>query len=436
MLNRASYPTRLSFLLIYSALMSTQNNLARAALKGAALMVFAVGTALSGTSASAAVPLLNGFGGPSGFGESFLDRNDDQSTIELPLPFAINFYGTTYNSFWVNNNGNITFTGPLGTFTPESFPGASLPIIAPWWADVDTRNDGSDVVYYVAPNPDSLVVTWPNVGYYNTNADKLNSFQLVLQRTPGDESGAFTAQFRYARLEWTTGSASGGSDGLGGIPAVAGFESGDGINYFMLPGSRTGDVLDVINSSNVSLDTPGLWEFAFSGAGTPPGSTPDNPLLPVIVNDTFVFEFPVQPNVPVFIDPPVTIGYNYSVTGGPLFNSVTAPTLPNDNLFDLFFSSDSCNTYSQFITQLTGGVSYPFATAQSCFSIRDIAEAANLSPSDPMAFVTGLTFNSAGSVTVNQQPINVPGPLPLLGAGAALGWSRRLRQRVREGRAG
>ena len=30
----------------------------------------------------------------------------------------------------------------------------------------------------------------------------------------------------------------------------------------------------------------------------------------------------------------------------------------------------------------------------------------------------------------------VPGPLPLLGAGAAFGWSRRLRQRVRQASAG
>jgi hypothetical protein len=381
-------------------------------------------------SAQAATPLINGLGGPSGYGEAFLPRNDDGFTTQLNLPFPINFFGTTYTSFWVNNNGNVTFTGPLSGYTPAAFPGAQLPMIAPWWADVDTRNLNSDVVYFDAPNADSMVVTWPNVGYYAEHADLLNSFQLVLQRSPGDTSGAFTAQFRYARLEWTTGDASGGRGGLGGTPAVAGYDAGNGIDYFMLPGSRTGNVLDVINQSNVSPSTPGLWQFSFSGSGQAPGTTPGNPLMPVIVDNSFVFQFPVQPDVPVFIDPPITVGYNYTVTGGPLFNAVTAPTLANDNLYDLFFSNDSCSTYSQFITQLTGNTQFSFASPQSCFSIRDIAEAANLSPTDPTAFVTGVSFNTAGLVTVTQTPINVPGPLPVFGVAAVLGWTRRLRSRV------
>ncbi|MFM1799842.1 MAG: hypothetical protein RLZZ117_2120 [Cyanobacteriota bacterium] len=412
--------------------MADQNLFLSAALKATTSLALVLGVTLGGSPVQAATPLLDGFGGPSGFGEAFLPRNDDGSTSQLTLPFPINFYGTTYTSFWVNNNGNVTFNGPLSSYTPDAFPGAPRPMIAPWWADVDTRNIESDVVYFDAPNADTMVVTWPDVGYYDSNADLLNSFQLVLQRSPGDMSGDFTAQFRYARLEWTTGDASGGSGGLGGAPAVAGYDAGDGTNYFMLPGSRTGDILDVINQSNVSPSTPGLWQFAFAGNGQPPGTTPDNPLMPVIVDDSFVFEFPAQPNGMVFIDPPVTVGYDYTVSGGPLFNSVMAPTLPNDNLYDLFFSSDSCSTYSQFVTQLTGNMEYTFASPQSCFSIRDIAEAANLSPTDPLAFVTGVTFDSAGLVTVTQTPINVPGPLPVLGVGATLGWTRRLRNRVRQ----
>lgn len=53
------------------------------------------------------------------------------------------------------------------------------------------------------------------------------------------------------------------------------------------------------------------------------------------------------------------------------------------------------------------------------------------SPTEPMAFVTGLRLDSAESVTTNQPPINVPGPLPLLAVGARLGWSRRARNRLR-----
>ncbi|MFN9933886.1 MAG: nidogen-like domain-containing protein [Cyanobacteriota bacterium] len=405
--------------------------------RSAAAAVLACGLSFVAPAARA-VPLLNGFGGPSGYGEQFLPRNDDGSTSELPLPFELDFYGTTYSSFWVNNNGNVTFTGPLSSYTPDAFPGAPRPMLAPWWADVDTRNIGSDVVYFTAPNADTMVVTWPNVGYYNSQADKLNSFQLVIQRTPGDTSGAFTAQYRYESLSWTTGSASGGSGGLGGTPAVAGYDAGDDENFFMLPGSRTGAVLDVQNSSNVSAETPGLWQFFFGPDGEAPGSTPENPLLPVVVDGSFFFSFPVQPAQRYFIDPPVAIGYDYTVEGVPNFASVIAPILPADSLFDLYTSSDSCATYSDFVTQLTGNVEYTFATPQSCFSIRDIALAANLDPTNTTAFVTGITFDAAGMVNVTQTPItqnvdngaSVPGPLPLLGAAAAFRWSRRLRRRL------
>ena len=378
---------------------------------------------------SRAIPLLNGFGGPSGFGTSFLPRNDDGSTTILPLPFNINFYGNTYSNFYVNNNGNITFQSPLSTYTPSAFPGAPQPLIAPWWADVDTRNFSSDVVYYVAPNPNSLVVTWPNVGYYNTQANKLNSFQLVLQRTPNDNSGAFTAEFRYEQLQWTTGDVSGGSGGLGGTQANAGYDAGDGINYYSLPGSRTGAILDVVNQSNVSPNTPGLWQFNFT-TDSAPGDTPENPLLPVIVDDSFVFTFPVQPDRRYFIDPDIAIGYDYAVSGGPLFTSVLAPTGINaSNMFDLVFGTTNVS--------ITGGVPFIFGSPQSSFRIQGIDLAANLDPTDPLAFVTGVTFNSPGSVTVTQAPITtfngsaVPGPLPLFGVGAAFGYSRKLRNRIK-----
>ena len=87
-----------------------------------------------------AATLLNGLGGATGYGEGELASNDDQSTGDLTLPFPINFIGKVYNNFYVNNNGSISFGSPVSEFTPSAFPGAPAPIVAPYWADVDTTN--------------------------------------------------------------------------------------------------------------------------------------------------------------------------------------------------------------------------------------------------------------------------------------------------------
>src|SRR5579871_1856900 len=36
--------------------------------------------------------------------------NDDGSSPDIPLSFPLNFFGTTYNDLYVNNNGNLSFT--------------------------------------------------------------------------------------------------------------------------------------------------------------------------------------------------------------------------------------------------------------------------------------------------------------------------------------
>lgn len=391
-----------------------------------------------------AASLVGGLGGPRGYGTTFLGPNDDGSTGEIALPFEIQFFGNTYNSLFLNNNGNITFRSPLSSFTPTAFPGAPQPMIAPYWADVDTRAAGSGVLWYTAPNPNSFIATWDNVGYFGNRDDKLNSFQLILSRDPAtDTFGTFTTEFRYEQLQWTTGDFSGGTNGLGGTPAVAGYDDGINANWFALPGSRTGDVLNLTNLSNTG--TPGQFKFRFSTGGTPPGSIPSNPLLPYLVDAGFQFEFAVtNPSATTFIDPDIAIGYDYIVNSGPLFDSVTAPTGINaDNLFDLYFSGDSCATFSNSQGQITGGVEFLFSTPQRCFSIQGIDVAANLDPADPVAFVTGVSFDSIGTVNITQTPItqfvnppegpseDVPGPLPVFGVFAALGYSRKLRKRIK-----
>lgn len=389
-----------------------------------------IGTA---SGAQAAGVILDGFGGSAGFGELAMGRNDDGSSNQLDLPFDINFFGNTFNRFYINNNGNLTFRNPLGSYTPQAFPISNQPLIAPYWADVDTRCASCGEVYVASPNSDTLVVTWNNVGYFSSSSNKTNTFQTVLRNRTETGLGNFDIEYRYDRLEWTTGNASGGSNGLGGIPAQAGFDAGDNTNYFTLPGSRTSDVLNLQNTSNLPDPVPGIWSFAIR-SGSLPGTTAENPLMPVVTNDGWQFNFNISDiTQPVFIDPPVTIGYDYIVDSGPNIASVTLPTGIGDNLYDLWTFDNTANDYVNSGFTLTGGVPFSFSSGGvDQFRILGIETSVGLDPDDVNAFVTGLTFTNTGSIQIRQVPITeeVPEPLTILGSFVAVGFGAKF-QRMR-----
>lgn len=221
---------------------------------------------VSPSRAAAQATLLTGLGGPTGHGPNVLPANDDGSSAVISLaaafPAGLRFFGATHTNIYVNNNGNVTFAGPVGAFTPVAFPVASQPMIAPWWGDVDTRGavgGGQNLVYW-SVTPGRFVATWYNVGYYNSHTNLLNAFQVILTDASAvGAAGDFDVEFRYNRCQWTTGDASGGVGGLGGTPAQAGFDAGNGVDYYELPGSRTAAILTYCTTSNVGMT--GVWRF-------------------------------------------------------------------------------------------------------------------------------------------------------------------------------
>ena len=60
-------------------------------------------------------------------------------------------------------------------------------------------------------------------------------------------------------IQWSSVLPNGTGNGLDGIPAQAGFNDGTGLNYFVVPGSNTSDILSISNTSNVNV--PGKWIF-------------------------------------------------------------------------------------------------------------------------------------------------------------------------------
>jgi hypothetical protein len=131
--------------------------------------------------------------------------------------FTFNLFGLTQNNLYVNNNGNVTFTEALSTFTPNPISGSNLAIIAPFWADVDTRGVGSGLTRYGTGTLDgrnAFAVNWFDVGYFGSHVDKLNTFQLVMVDRSDTGAGNFDFEFNFAKVQWEAGDASSGANGL------------------------------------------------------------------------------------------------------------------------------------------------------------------------------------------------------------------------------
>jgi hypothetical protein len=208
---------------------------------------------------------MTGGGSAPGIGDP-TGRNDDGFSGPIALPFSIDFFGTTYNDLWVNNNGNVSFGGGISAYTPAGLIGASQPVISPFFADVDTRNTGSGVTY-LNTSPNRVVVTWggsngspAGVGYYPAAADRLDLFQLVLNNPANVPVGEGAIGFFYGPMQWEVGGASGGTGGFcaSGVgttcfPAAVGFGDGAG-NAEVLQGSTQAGISGIVNNHYIWFD--------------------------------------------------------------------------------------------------------------------------------------------------------------------------------------
>ena len=81
------------------------------------------------------------------------------------------------------------------------------------------------------------------------------------------------------------------------------------------------------------------------------------------------------------------------------------PTGFGDDVYDLWLWDDALASWYDTDTDLFGGVTFDFGTAVDRFRILGIETSEMVDPTDGSAFVTALTFDSAGTININQNAI-------------------------------
>lgn len=174
----------------------------------------------------------SGYFNPPGPALEVTADDDGWATVSpLTLPFTFCFFGDNKTQVWLNNNGNISFDGGISTYSSAAFPSTGNEMIAAFWADFDFSAAGT---IHATITPTAAIFNWVGVGYFSAHDDKLNTCQIVITDGTDPLINAGNVAIHYADMQWTTGDASTGVNGFGGIPATAGANRGNGIDYFTI----------------------------------------------------------------------------------------------------------------------------------------------------------------------------------------------------------
>ena len=164
----------------------------------------------------------------------------------------------------------------MGTYTPSAISSGSFgPIIAAFFADVDTRAPGSSPVTYgnaTLGGFNVFGVNYINVGVYNSQPI-FNSFQMILTDRSDIAAGDFDIQFNYDNIVWEAGTASGAP--AGGLcdatctSALVGYWTSPTSNA-TLPGSLVHGALinggpNALVSSSLNSNILGQYNFQVRG---------------------------------------------------------------------------------------------------------------------------------------------------------------------------
>jgi hypothetical protein len=320
-----------------------------------------------------------------------LPRNDDGSFGPVALGFNFSLFGTIYNQVYINTNGNITFDAPYGEYNASGFP-IGVPMIAPFWADVDTRNASSGRVSY-ALYADRLVVTWNRVAYFTTGGagpiNRKNTFQLTIKANTAPTFTGNDVVFAYDDMQWTTGNASGGTSGFGGTAATVGANRGNNVDFiqtgrFNLNGAQA--------PNNPTVGTPGGVDFldqqclgyqVRGGGNVPPAVAgfPAGNTLTVTQGQTATASFQFSgPETNQLVNVTANLGGLCNTTATVVGNNTANPTV------NLSVAGAACNLGSHTLTFSALDNGTPLA-AQATFTLTVVV----VPPAIPVPTLTLLT---------------------------------------------
>jgi PKD repeat protein len=196
--------------------------------------------------------------------------------FSLGFSAPINFFGSLYNGVFVNNNGNISLGARNSIYFNADMNALPAKVIAPFYANVDTRFGGSTVRYGrgTVDGHAAFAVNWLNVDFYPSNAihGGHDSFQLVLVDRSDVAPGSFDMEFNYDSIVWESGANSGGdANGLGGNSARVGWtaNNGDASAIFQLAGSGApgsfldGNAITGLTHGHFMSDVDGRYVYRF-----------------------------------------------------------------------------------------------------------------------------------------------------------------------------
>jgi Ca2+-binding RTX toxin-like protein len=208
-----------------------------------------------------------GLGGAAGFGEQTLPRSDDGSARQdwsAAFPAGLHYFGQTWaaTDIWVNTNGTLSLGAPFADYPTAGNARPVAELIAPFWADVDTRLRGEgvesgEIHVDIDPQRGVVSVTWDGVGCFRRDTDPVNRFQVQLyDRGAGD----FDLAFRYEAIGWVRGSAdpdAGARAGLWSARIAQPLPAG--------PAQAEPAALATLDTDPGNTGVPGLWVWQFRG---------------------------------------------------------------------------------------------------------------------------------------------------------------------------